>query len=373
MKQLLTAILLTLLVSCVTEKKRDAIITGYTLNFADTTRVKLIDMNSNLTIDSSVIMHNRFQLNNALGDMEPDHKIIRIGEQDNFYDIVLFSGRENIEIKENGKDNFIETGSKHNQYKRELDKKLMGLQKSRTANLNTMFSLRNEGKWSDSLQNRYWGENGLIKKIDKDISKVEREFITGNPDSYYAAYLLNVYKTEYPSKEVEELYEKLDNSIKASKYGKSIKTHLANAEIAVGEKFIDFKAKDVNDENRLFSSFFKGKYVLLDFSTPYCNWCIQSIPLLKKLQSTLGDSLEIVSFYVDKDRDGFDKHSAKDKTWETLWDGQGRFGDTYVKYRVFATPTFYLFDDKGILLKKWDGLANDFEQEVKQLTNTGNQ
>lgn len=366
--KLLAFLSLALLVSCSTAKERDALITGYTLNSADKTKVKLIDMSTNLAIDSSVIMHNKFQLNHAHVDIEPDHKIVRIGEHDKSHDIVIFSGTENIEIKEITKGSFIEIGSKHNQYKNQLDEMLKGLNESRKANLNTMFALRSEGKWNDSLQSVYWGNEGLIKNIDNEISKIEKQFITANPDAYYSAYILNVYKTEYSPEEAEELYEKLDNKIKASKYGKSIKTHLENAEIAVGEKFIDFGANDVKGDSKLFSGFFKRKYVLLDFSTPHCRLCLQSIPSLQNLQSSFGDSLEIVSFYVDQDRNGFERHSAK-KGWETLWDGKGRFSDTYVKYRVFATPTFYLFDKDGILLKKWEGLTNDFENDVIQLIN----
>lgn len=367
--KLLSIIFLALVVSCSTSQEKDALITGYTLNYPDKTRVKLVDMSSNLTIDSSVIMQNKFRLSNVVhGDIEPDHKIIRIGEPDKPKDIVIFSGHENIEIKETIEGSFIEVGSKHNQYKKQLDEKLKELNTSRRTHLNTMFSLRNEGKWNDSLQNIYWGKNGLISNIDKEISKVEKKFIADNPGSYYSAYILNVYKTEYPPEVTEELYEKLDSKIKASKYGKSIKTYLDNAEIAVGEKFIDFEANDVKGNSKLFSSFFKRKYVLLGFSTTHCRVCLQSVPSLQNLRSSLGDSLEIVSFYVDQDRNGFERHSAI-KEWETLWDGKGRFSDTYVKYRVFATPTFYLFNNDGVLLKKWDGLTSDFEKEVNQLIN----
>lgn len=372
MNKLLIIISLALLISCSATKERDALITGYTLNSADKTKVRLIDMSTNLATDSSVIVHNKFQLNNVLGAIEPDHKIVRIGEHDQSHDIVVFSGRENIEVKETIEGSFIETGSEHNLYKKQLDEKLKGLNASRSAHLKAMFALRSEGKWNDSLQNIYWGNKGLIKNIDKEISTIEKMFIADNPDAYYSAYILNVYKTEYSPEEVEALYEKLGKKIKDSKYGKSIKTHLENAAIAVGEKFIDFEAKDAKGDSRLFSSFFKGKYVLLDFSTPYCTWCLQSIPSLQNLRSSMGDSLEIVSFYVDQDRNGHEKHlTIRDKSWETLWDGKGRFSDTYVKYRVYATPTFYLFDNSGILLKKWDGLTNDFEKEVNQLIKAG--
>jgi thiol-disulfide isomerase/thioredoxin len=370
--KLLTIISFALLVSCSTARETDSLITGYTLNSTDKTKVRLIDISTNLATDSSVIVQNRFQLNNVHGDIEPDHKIVRIGEHDQFNDIIVFSGRENIKINETIEGIFVETGSEHNQYKKQLDEKLKGLNASRSVHLKTMFALRNEGMWNDSLQNIYWGNKGLIKNIDQEISTIEKMFIKDNPDSYYSAYILNVYKTEYSPEVVEALYEKLDKKIKDSKYGKSIKTHLENAAIAVGEKFIDFEAKDAKGESKLFSSFFKGKYVLLDFSTPYCTWCLQSISSLQNLRSSVGDSLEIVSFYVDQDRNGLEKHlTIRDKSWETLWDGKGRFSDTYVKYRVFSTPTFYLFDNNGFLLKKWDGITNDFEKEVNQVIKAG--
>ena len=44
-----------------------------------------------------------------------------------------------------------------------------------------MFTLRQEGKWNDSLQNAYWSrENGIITKIDNQTDQIRKKFIEDN-------------------------------------------------------------------------------------------------------------------------------------------------------------------------------------------------
>lgn len=97
-----------------------------------------------------------------------------------------------------------------------------------------------------------------------------------------------------------------------------------------------------------FSDFFDGKYILLDFSTLFCGFCQQAIPELEKIKKSQYEKLEIVTFYVDESQKGFngllDKHG---KDWKMIWDKKGRLSDTYAKYKVFGTPTFYLLILKG--------------------------
>ncbi|MCE7053134.1 hypothetical protein LZF95_00510 [Algoriphagus sp. AGSA1] len=49
-----------------------------------------------------------------------------------------------------------------------------------------------------------------------------------------------------------------------------------------------------------FRFFFQGKYVLLDFSTFYCGWCLKAIPALGEIKRCHNEMLEIITFYVDK-------------------------------------------------------------------------
>lgn len=47
--------------------------------------------------------------------------------------------------------------------------------------LKEIIKLREQNKWNDSLQSAYWGDTeplGKITKIDQELDKIQREFIT---------------------------------------------------------------------------------------------------------------------------------------------------------------------------------------------------
>ncbi|WPR76338.1 hypothetical protein [Algoriphagus sp. NG3] len=49
-----------------------------------------------------------------------------------------------------------------------------------------MFSHREQGKWSDSLQNAYWCRSapfGKIRAVDIELDKIREEFIDDNINS----------------------------------------------------------------------------------------------------------------------------------------------------------------------------------------------
>ena len=109
---------------------------------------------------------------------------------------------------------------------------------------------------------------------------------------------------------------------------------------------------------------------MLDFSTLFCGACQQAIPELEKIKKAQNDKLEIVTFYVDESQKGFDGLSEKhNENWNTIWDKKGRLSDTYAKYKVFGTPTFYLFGSDGKLVEKFVGLSEDLSEQIEKAMN----
>lgn len=39
--------------------------------------------------------------------------------------------------------------------------------------------------------------------------------------------------------------------------------------------------------------------------------------------------------------------------------------ETYAKYKVFGTPTFYLFDASGKLVEVFDGYSEDLQEQIE--------
>lgn len=233
-----------------------------------------------------------------------------------------------------------------------------------------MWELQDQNKWNDSLETAYWSRKeplGLITKIDEQSDLQRLEFIKKNINSYYGLSLLESSKTQIDEKIIKELLNQLNSKFEKTVYFKSIQSHLYNPDLKVGDSYYNFTAYDQNQKPVKFSQYFNGKYVLLDFSTMYCGFCIAAIPLLEKMKEEYGDRLEIITFYVDKNIKGFDglaiKHSPN---WDILWDKEGRFSETYAKYKIYGTPTFYLFDPNGKLAKMIDGYSSELIQKVAE-------
>lgn len=46
---------------------------------------------------------------------------------------------------------------------------------------------------------------------------------------------------------------------------------------------------------------------------------------------------------------------------------KGRLSETYAKYKIYGTPTMYLFKPDGTLLQKYDGLIENMSEEIEKL------
>lgn len=326
----------------------------------------------NITLDSCYLQNGNFELKGSFEETPtPAHLIINNG--DDFIFTSLFIGNETIVINADLADfpnDVFAQGSDYNLLHYEYSQLKKDLNNERKKHLDEMFALKKQGKWNDSLQKAYWNTEepiGKIRIIDNDLDQLTDEFIDQNYNSYYGLYLMEIYKTKIPKTTLQNYFQNLDSELMNSAYGKSIEAHLKYPDLEVGQKFYDFSAFDENGNERMFSEFFDNKYILLDFSTIYCGFCIQAIPKLEKAKKVLNGKLEIVTFYVDKSQSGFDGLAEKhNENWNILWDKEGRLSDTYAKYKVFGTPTFYLFDPTGKFIKLFQGYSEDLPEQIEK-------
>lgn len=134
-----------------------------------------------------------------------------------------------------------------------------------------------------------------------------------------------------------------------------------------GNQFINFKAFDVKQKEFEFSTVFDGKPVLLVFSSLYCHWCIETLPLLEQLQQDKRNSFHLVLFYVDDEEEAHADFAQKASyPWISVWDPTRTFTD-YMQYPLQATPTFYLFDATGKFVSKMEGYQQDLKEIIEHL------
>ncbi len=340
--------------------------------FSENSKVILSDMSSQKILDSTKLVDGKFVVNGFLDNSPTLVSLVILSEEGKSSNYAsMFIGNEKISITGN-KTNFTSgiqvVGSEFNKLKVELDDKVNPLYDKRDVKLQQMFSLRNEGKWNDSLQTAYWSKTGIITEIDNNISKETEQFISKNINSLFALSQLVASKNDFSKDFIQEQIHKLKPEFKETEYAKVLTTFLENKPLEKGESFYNFQAENQKGESIDFASFFKNgkKFTLLEFYSPHCGWCKKALPEIKKLENTEKDKLQVVTYNVDKNKEDWLKTTKSNSiTWTSLWNEHGRYSDAYTIYRVSGTPTYYLFDEQGKVLKKWTGYNENLIAEIK--------
>lgn len=131
--------------------------------------------------------------------------------------------------------------------------------------------------------------------------------------------------------------------------------------IAVGSEAPDFSVTDL-DGNQVNLADYKGKKVLLNFSSIGCGYCHQAVQLFNENDLLPED---MVAFYVsifDKKemvKDYFQKIKAP---YTVIPDGE----ELRVKYSAVSTPNFILINEEGIVEKTIRGFDKEFLKSLKK-------
>jgi len=345
-------------------------ISGNLSDLSDTAMVRLYDTEDNTVIDSSLVKDHTFLLEGKLPKV-PRSMVLHVQDKDFNAMEYLYIGNENILIRGTLVDfplNLVFSGSQFQEVKSKLDKQLLTLVKKQQEKAGEIKSLYESGRWNDSIQERYVGRNGIMNKIEDEKRTVEKKFIKENANAHYSLYLLNLYKSNfYTDKELLAAYKNINKKLRNTDEAKAIKTYLDHPRLKIGDHYRDFKAMDKKGEMVSFDRFFKGRYILLDFSTPTCGNSMNSRAMLQELRKEFPEKLEIISYYTENNKDHFEFFSNPENyPWTFLWNNDGNFNETILKYRVGGTPTFFIFQPDGKILDTWMGLDENTKDRIKK-------
>jgi len=140
--------------------------------------------------------------------------------------------------------------------------------------------------------------------------------------------------------------------------------------LAPGQPFPDFHETDLKGQPLSISQF-KGKVVLVDFWATWCMPCIVKLPEIQKAYDKFHDKgFEVVGVSLDEDKDRLEQFiKQKNMPWPEYFDGKRWENKLAVKYGVDATPTGYLLDRNGKIIKQLTGdddLDSDIAQALKK-------
>ncbi|MGC9341446.1 MAG: TlpA family protein disulfide reductase, partial [Bacteroidales bacterium] len=164
---------------------------------------------------------------------------------------------------------------------------------------------------------------------------------------------------------VQMLYDQLLDELKESKYGMKVKIFLNNKVVELADKFYDFKAINIYGYTVLLSDLM-DKYTLLYFTESHCGPCRMCYRDLKRMDQEIRDSVKVILFYVDGDKNDWLNSIKNDSIpWISLWDGKASFSETIIKYGIDSYPEFFLINSEGIIIDRWGGWREGcFEEKL---------
>lgn len=364
-------VIVLILISC-QEKQSGFEISAILDGFDENSKVLISDISSQKVLGSTVVANGKFVVKGLLDNSPSLVSLMVLSENGKERSYTsMFIGNEKIFLS-GDKSTFNHgvkvLGSKYHGLKAEFDKRVNPLYDERDKKLQQMFALRNNGKWNDSLQSAYWSETGLITKIDKEISIITEQFIAENINSPFALSQLITNKNDFSKDFIQNQLDRLEPKFMETRYVNVLKTYLASKPLENGASFYNFKADDQNGKSVDFASFFNNdkEFTLLEFYSPHCGWCKKALPEIKDLEKAENEKLQVVTYNVDKSKEDWLKITKSSGiTWTTLWNENGRYSDAYTKYRIAGTPTYYLFDKKGKVIKKWIGYDKNLIADIR--------
>ncbi len=289
----------------------------------------------------------------------------------------FFVGNETIELKGSIDDfpgNIRAQNSKYDDVRyeefilnKDLNEQMRKLQEE-------AMTLGQEGMSRDSLYSIYMNKTEPLGKMTKVLNVMNEntfDFLMKNINTDYGRYIVKFSTEQFTTEQFKLLLGQVEPQFKNTKEIQYIQVLLDVKPLNVGDSYYDFKALDMEGKDLKFSDFFKGKYVLLDFSTFNCGYCQMAAPNTAKLEEDLKDKLSVVTYYVDNNLDQLKQYYAlKGNKGNIIWSEDGTLSSTIAMYRQTVTPRYALFDPKGKLVENFEGMQDEgFGDKLQELMN----
>lgn len=200
---------------------------------------------------------------------------------------------------------------------------------------------------AEALKRRY-------NRMNDSLYVFTRDFVYVNPESVGASYFIYylMLTQKFDSKKLEPIVALFDPSISETYYMKYIKEEmLLSQRLTLGMEAYDFSLPSLNDQLVSLSDL-KGKHVYVDFTATWCETCVSQRKELRRLYDKYHEvGLEIVSVYLDKDKDIWTERVAEDSLpWIQVCDFKYWESPVTKYYRVQKIPYGVLIDGDGKLV-----------------------
>jgi peroxiredoxin len=358
MKYIFVYIAAIVLLAAAKNPKEGYTITGTVPGMPDSTWLYLEAMNPHRCVDSCMVVNGKFMMKGRITE-NAVQAVLTTKDYKNYVSFWLENTPINMTLQAGDFKKGTITGTKTG----EDEKRLLSL---REAIHKQSDSLRKILKVTpDTIAQK---EIRLqIKRLGEQDRQTMHNWIIANPNSVYAAHLLDFKSMSWGKETTSALYNKLSRDMKASQYGQKIKNFIElHQDILVGGKLADFE--QANTEGKMIKlSQIKGKYILLDFWASNCGPCIVDNRELVKTYARFKDKgFAVLGVSLDDNKEVWLKKIAQEGyTWENVCDLKGVQNKAVIIYGIEAIPNNFLIDEHGVIIARnlrGKGLSDKLEQ-----------
>ena len=377
MKQLfLMLTIFTILSSCNKAGENEYIVTG-TINGIDgkTVILEKQDETGQITpIDTVKIESGKFTFKGTA--KEPEMYLIQVEEVQGKIPFILENGDIEMTVNKDSINIAKVSGTYNNDeltsYKEagmKIQKKMMKFQQDNTAKMNEA-----QQKKDTVVMNRLREEYGAF---EREFIKQSDDYVATHPKSFIATLIIQgmLNSMNLDLKKVTKYYNALDQSLKDTKPGKSIKTKLdqlgapisAKSGSEIGSIAPDFSAP--NPEGKIIAlKESLGKVTLIDFWASWCGPCRAENPNVVALYNEFhAKGFNIIGVSLDKDAAKWKEAISKDNlTWNQISNLKFWEEPIAVTYGVQSIPATYLLDASGKIIAK-DLRGADLRNKISSL------
>ncbi len=163
---------------------------------------------------------------------------------------------------------------------------------------------------------------------------------------------------------VEALYNKMPDEYKNSKIGKALHHALYGKTPAVGDEINDYDLYDIDGKVHHLADY-KGKWLLLDFSSYFCGPCRMFDASVKYFyERGISKDFEIITITADTEGQ-FAQMVAEEKPNHPLLNDRDGTAGLFALNKISGTPTFHLVNPDGKIEDIFMGV--DLEKIVRLL------
>jgi len=329
-------------------------------------------LKSKTTKDSVTLQNGKFQFTGSLDSADPVSGYLALNPKgtgsntDDYKSVYLETGTITV-TSPDSLNNAIVAGTKTNADNADYDAMMKPVNDAYDA-----LQKKQDAATPDQQKSEEFAkENDKTEKaIEAQEADLNKKFINGHPDSYLSLNVLENFAYSADYVDIAPLYNNLSDAVKQTVAGKKFGERLPLLKaVAMGATAPEFTEADTS--GKLVSlSFFRGKYVLIDFWASWCGPCRHENPnVVKAFNHYKGQNFTIIG--VSLDRPG-----AKDKwlaaihkdglTWTHVSDLQFWDSKTAALYAVRGIPQNFLLDPNGKIIAK-NLRGDDLENKLEEL------